>query len=130
MHHLILLLPIIGIIVFWLMPLNIAIPSYLAILLVSGLMYWAILRAIRKVPTTGANSLVGMEARVMSRLGPKDEAQYLVEADGEMWSANSSDTMEPGETATIIAVEGIKLIVKRSDSQSSSSPGTEKRNAT
>ena len=74
MHHLILFLPIIGIIVFWLLPVGIAIPSYLGILLVSGLMYWAILRAIKKTPITGDSGLVGNKARVVSKLGPSDES--------------------------------------------------------
>jgi membrane protein implicated in regulation of membrane protease activity len=118
MHHLILFLPLIGIAVFWLMPLGIAIPAYLAIVLVSGLMYWAILRAMKKIPTTGASGLVGAKARVVSKLGPSEEAQYLVEADGELWSANSPDMLGPGDIVIITDVEGIRLTVKRIDSQS------------
>jgi membrane protein implicated in regulation of membrane protease activity len=112
MHHLILFLPLIGIIVFWLLPIGIAIPSYLGILLISGLMYWAILRAIKTTPVTGASGLVGNKGIVVSKLGPSDEAQYLVEADGELWSANSSDTLERGEMVSIVGVDGIRLVVK------------------
>jgi membrane protein implicated in regulation of membrane protease activity len=112
MHHLILFLPIIGIAVFWLLPIGIAIPTYLGIVLISGLMYWAILRAIKRTPTTGASGLVGGKARVVSRLGPAEEAQYLVEADGELWSANSPDTLESGEIVSIVRVDGIRLFVK------------------
>ena len=122
MHHLILLLPLIGIIVFWLMPLGIAIPVYVGILLISGLMYWAILRSIKKTPTTGASGLVGAKTRVVSKLGPSEEAQYLVEADGELWSANSPDMLGPGDIVIITDVEGIRLTVKRIDSQSVPSP--------
>ena len=57
MHHLILFLPIIGIIVFWLFPLNIAIPIYAGIFVLSGLMYWAVIRAIRRVPVTGKRGM-------------------------------------------------------------------------
>ena len=117
MHHLILFLPLIGIIVFWLIPLNIAAPSYAGIVLVSGLMYWAIIRAMKKIPTTGVSGLVGSRARVVSELGPSDEAQYLVETDGEMWSANSPDVLKPGEEVRITGVKGIKLLVSHLDSQ-------------
>ena len=113
MHHLILLLPLIGIVVFWLLPPSSAIPVYLAILLASAGMYWAILRAIKRTPTTGATGLKGTSGRVVSRLKPSDESQYLVEADGELWSANSADTLQPGDEVRIVDVKGIRLEVAR-----------------
>jgi membrane protein implicated in regulation of membrane protease activity len=128
MQHLILLLPLIGIGIFWLMPLRIAAPSYAGIVLVSGLMYWAIIRAIKKIPTTGAGGLVGTRARVVSELDPSDEAQYLVEADGELWSANSPDVLKPGETVRITGVEGIKLLVSHFGSQQMSPSRAAKTN--
>jgi membrane protein implicated in regulation of membrane protease activity len=117
MHHLILMLPLIGAVVFWFMPLSIAAPSYVGIVLVSGLMYWAIIRAIKKTPTTGASGLIGTRARVVSKLSPSGEAQYMVEADGELWSANSSDKLEPGEIVSIKGVDGIRLLVSHFNSQ-------------
>ncbi len=123
MHHLILLLPIFGIIVFWLFPLNIAIPVYIAILIISGLMYWAIIRAIRKIPRRSP-SFVGDKARVVSRLGSKDEAQYMVEVHGELWSANSPDILNVGDIVTIKNVKGLTLWVQRDHiPESQSSPG-------
>ena len=113
MHHLILLLPLIGIVVFWLLPPSSAIPVYLAILLASAGMYWAILRAIKRTPTTGAMGLKGTSGRVVSRLKPSEESQYLVEADGELWSANSADILQPGDEVRIVDVKGIRLEVSR-----------------
>ena len=114
MHHLILLLPLIGIIVFWLFPLNIAIPVYIVILIISGLMYWAIIRAIRKIPVTGKNGLIGARAIVKSRSGPEDEARYLVEvtAEGELWQAASPDKLKPGDTVYFREVKGLVLLVQ------------------
>ena len=128
MHHLILFLPLIGIVVFWLMPLNIAAPSYAGIVLVSGLMYWAILRAMKKIPTTGVSGLVGAKARVVSEIHSSDEAKYLVEIDGELWSADSPDVLKPGEEVRITGVEGIKLIVSHFNSQQTSPSGAAKTN--
>jgi membrane protein implicated in regulation of membrane protease activity len=114
MHHLILLLPLIGIIVFWLLPLNIAIPAYIGILIISGLMYWAIIRAIRKIPTTGISGMIGAKAVVKSRLIPQDEAQYMVQvgAEGELWKASSSDQLKPGDIVSIQDVKGLVLEVR------------------
>jgi membrane protein implicated in regulation of membrane protease activity len=112
MHHLILLLPVFGIVVFWLFPLNFAIPIYIVILVISGLMYWAVIRAIRKIPRESP-SFVGDEAIVVSRLGPLDEAQYMVEVHGELWGANSPDVLNVGETVIITNAKGIILSVRR-----------------
>ena len=112
MHHLILFLPIFGIVVFWLFPLNIAIPLYVGILMISGLMYWAILRSLRKIPVTGKKGLLGTTARVTSRLGPLADAQYMVETAGELWKADSLAPLRIGDTVSIIKVKGLKLLVK------------------
>lgn len=112
MHHLILLLPIFGIVVFWLLPLGIAIPVYIAILIISGLMYWAIIRAVRNIPRASL-SFIGEQARVVSRLGPEDEFRYMVEVHGELWAAVSSDKLNVGDVVSIKSVKGIILWVQR-----------------
>lgn len=81
MHYL-LLLPLIGIVVFFIFPLGIAIPVYLFILIISGLMYWVIYRAMKKQPNFGREGLIGTEARVISKLEPGEEAQYMVRIRG------------------------------------------------
>ncbi len=92
-YLIILLLPLIGIIVFWLMPLYLAIPVYLVILLISGLLYWAIVRAMKRRPYTGSEGLIGEEARVVTKSGSHDAAEYIVSVRGELWSANSRDDL-------------------------------------
>ena len=113
MWHVVILLPILGIAVFWLMPVGFAIPGYLVILLLCGLVYWATIRAMRKRPVTGRESLVGDTARVVSELGPEDRVQYEVEAQGALWSANSPDVLKRGKTVHIMAVDGLTLTVRR-----------------
>jgi membrane protein implicated in regulation of membrane protease activity len=55
--------------------------------------------------------LIGTEAKVVSSLKPVGEAQYLVRSVGELWGATSRDVLQPGDTVSIIAVEGIRLVV-------------------
>jgi len=64
-YIILLLLPLIGIVVFWLLPLPLSIPIYLVILLASGLMYWTIVRAMKKRSKNGVEGLIGAEARVV-----------------------------------------------------------------
>ncbi len=115
MHHfvviLILMLPLIGIGVFWLLPLAAAIPIYLGILLVSGLMYWGLTILMRRQPSYGEEALVGTRAVVVSKLKPGAQGQYVVKVRGELWNANSQDDLKPGDTVRIAAASGLTLTV-------------------
>jgi len=113
MCHLILLMPVLSLPVFWLLPISQALPIYMIIAFVSGLLYWLIARALVRQPATGSESLVGAAAEVVSKLRPGDHAGYLVRSGGELWSADSPDPLQTGETVSITAVDGVRLIVGR-----------------
>jgi membrane protein implicated in regulation of membrane protease activity len=113
MWHLIIMLPIVGIIVFFLLPLRAAIPVYLVILLASGLAYWSVARAMRRRPKTGREGLIGATARIVSHVQPGGNAQYLVHTQGELWGADSPDALKEGELVTVTGMDGLKLRVKR-----------------
>jgi membrane protein implicated in regulation of membrane protease activity len=113
MWHLIIMLPIVGIIVFFLLPLSAAIPVYLVILLASGLAYWSVARAMRRRPKTGREGLIGATARVVSRAKPGGNARYLVRTQGELWGAESPDALREGEVVTVTGIDGLKLRVQR-----------------
>lgn len=113
MCHLILLMPVLGLPILWLMPLSFAIPSYVVIVLMSVFLYWLITKAMRKPIQDGFQSLIGTEAEVVSRRARDNPAQYLVRSQGELWSAYSTDTLQPGEQVNIVAVKGIGIVVER-----------------
>lgn len=113
MQHLILILPLLGIIIFWILPPGIAIPVYLLILVISGMMYWVIVRAMKKHPETGAEGLIGATTRIESSLQTRNETQYVVRIQGELWNATSSDLLKEGELVTVIGVTGLTLLVQR-----------------
>ena len=106
---LLMLLPIIAIPVFWLLPLGLAIPIYVFALLLSGAMFWL----MRRPAVTGEGSLIGKDADVVSQSSQGISSRYIVRAEDRLWTAQSRDTLQPGETATIVAVEGNKLIINR-----------------
>ena len=113
MCHLMLLMPIIALPIFWLLPPSSAVPIYAVLVAVSGLFYWLIARSMRKRPETGSEGLIGTQAEVVSRLRPLDHAQYLVKSRGELWSANCTDVLQPGDTVNVCALDGIRLLVER-----------------
>ena len=70
MCHLVLLMPVIGLAVFFVLPLPIAVLVYLAILGVSILLYKAVIDAMSRRVVTGREAMLGTHAgvkRVKSR---------------------------------------------------------------
>ncbi|MFQ5996983.1 MAG: NfeD family protein [Dehalococcoidales bacterium] len=112
MCHLILLMPLLGIPIFWLAPLNVAIPSYLIIVLVSVSLYWLIAKSMRQPIQDGFQSLIGTEAEVVAKLAADHSAKYLIRSQGELWSAYATDALDIGEWVKIVAVKGIGVVVE------------------
>lgn len=121
MHHLlvilIVMLPLLGVLMFWLLPFGVAIPAYIAVLAVSGLMYWGLVVLMRRQARFGREGMIGASAVVVSKLGPRSGAKYVVRVRGELWNADSSDDLKPGQQVTITAVVGLTLTVVRLDRQ-------------
>ncbi|MBI4186359.1 MAG: NfeD family protein [Chloroflexi bacterium] len=113
MCHLVLLMPVLGLPLFWLLPLSDALPGYGFIVLLSAGLYWPIARAMRRPVQDGFQSLVGTSAEVVSRSRPEQLAHYLVRSGGELWSAYCNEALEVGEQVKIVGVKGIGVIVRR-----------------
>lgn len=116
MCHLILLMPVLTLPIFWLMPPGLSIPIYAVIVVLTALLYRLIARSMGKQPLTGKEGLIGVVGEVVSRLGSATHAQYLVRSQGELWSASSPDVLQTGEMVSIAAVDGIRLVVRRNGS--------------
>lgn len=66
----------------------------------------------KKNSPPSVDSIVGLEAKVISQI---DNLSGAVKVKGTEWSARSTsdeDVIEEGKTVTILAVEGVQLIVK------------------
>ncbi len=116
--HAVLLLPFVGLPLFWLLPLEYALPINFVIWLATPFLYRVIRRAMRKPPADGFRSLVDTEAEVVSKSETGHSAKYLVRAqgEGELWSAHSMDVLNIGEWVNIVAVKGIGVVVERRNS--------------
>ncbi len=112
MCHLILLIPLAGLPLFWLLPLSSALALNVLLWWVSILIFYYVMKAMRLPPQDGFRSLIGTRAEVVSVVGPGSFTQYLVRAEGELWSARATATLQPGEAVNIKSVDGIKLVVE------------------
>ncbi|MFZ0930761.1 MAG: NfeD family protein [Syntrophobacteraceae bacterium] len=107
MWHLLLILPLLGLALFGFLPWQTALPLYLIILAASLGMYWKIILAQRQRPLVGKSAMVGDQAIVV-RL----EGNYVVvNYEGELWRAVSSQPLHHGQQVIIENVEGLALRV-------------------
>lgn len=100
----VLLLPVAGVVVFWLLPLGIAIPIYIVILILSGLIYWVLFRTVR-MPESGYTSVVGYNAVVISVPIVRRKECCWVKVKGELWRASSLDELQVGDKVVVIGIE-------------------------
>lgn len=109
MCHLILLLPLFGLPLFWIWPFELALPSYLAVLLLSGWVYWYAIAAMRRQVVIGPETLLHSQGEVVSRVA--DGLRIRVQS--ELWGADGDEALKPGDAVEVVGIEGLRLRVKR-----------------
>jgi membrane-bound serine protease (ClpP class) len=70
---------------------------------------YLVFRAQVQKPTVGKEALVGKVGKAMTRLSPRGKVQVQ----GEIWNAESDDTIEAGEAVIISGLSDLQLKVKR-----------------
>ena len=116
MCHLIFLVPLAGIPLFWILPLEYALPINILLWITSGILGYKVVRAMMMPSRDGFKSLIGTEAMVVSMVN-QSNGKYLVKAGHELWTARSNDTLRPGEKVRVAYLDGIKLMVARIDTE-------------
>jgi membrane protein implicated in regulation of membrane protease activity len=108
MCHIVLLMPLLALVLFWILPLEVALPVYLVILLVSILIYISLLRAMHRPVTTGQQALLGETCEITDIKNHKGHVMLH----GEIWEADISGHMHKGDEAIVTGVNGLRLKVK------------------
>ena len=116
MCHLFFLVPLAGIPLFWILPLEYALPINILLWITSGILGYKVVRAMMMPSKDGFKSLIGTEAMVVSMVN-QGYGKYLVKAGHELWTARSNETLRPGEKVRIAYLDGIKLVVARIDTE-------------
>ena len=107
MHHLLLFLPLLALILFYLLPWPCALPFYALILVGSIIAYWKALQAQRQPPVMGRRAMIGDRAVVVKAAKGGLEVEYK----GEIWNAVSPQPLQLGHEVIIEKVEGLILQV-------------------
>jgi membrane protein implicated in regulation of membrane protease activity len=111
----VMLLPVIALPVFWLLPLAQALPIYAFFILVSAAMFWFMRGSMKQPSVTGTEGLIGKDAKVASQSRLGNEPAYVVEVQGELWTATSADALKIGDKVKITTMDGLRLVVKRKE---------------
>ena len=111
MMALIMALPVLGIVLFYILPFPMALPLYLLLLFISGLIYYGMIKVMgrkRKV-RTGFEEMMGREALVVEDVSPQGKVQIY----NEIWTAKARGrTFLKGDKVRICDHEGLTLIVE------------------
>jgi membrane-bound ClpP family serine protease len=111
MCHLVLLMPLFGVIVFWIWPLSVALPVYLVILALSGLIYFVIMKAMHQPVKTGRQGLIGEVGEISDSKNHRGH----VSVHGEIWEADISSNLHRGDQAVVTGVNGLRLEVQKAN---------------
>lgn len=112
MCHLLLLLPVVALPVFWLLPLPAALPLYAVAAGIGVGFYLFAWKVYRTPPANGLHRLIGATGSVVS-VGARS---ITLRVGGELWMANVQDgPLTLGQRAVVVRVDGLRLTARPVD---------------
>lgn len=109
MCHLLLVLPLVSLILFWLLPIEVAATLYSFILLFCAILYWLIWKAMRRPVTTGVEGMIGAVGQVIQN----GKRTHKVFVRGEIWDAICEEALSVGESVEVIGLKRMELAVRK-----------------
>jgi membrane-bound ClpP family serine protease len=104
-------LPLLGLGLFYFFPLRMALPIYLCLLFISGLMYYGMFTVMgrKRRVRTGFEEMIGKDGLVFEDINPEGK----VRIDDELWTARAQGgRFLKGEKVRISGHEGLTLLVE------------------
>ncbi len=112
MCHVLLLLPVLALPVFWFWPLEIALPLYGVAGVASVGIYALVYRAWRTPLAHGPQTLIGAIGCVISA----ERQRAILRLGGELWLADvQGQPLTPGEQAEVVGIHGLQLKARKVD---------------
>jgi membrane protein implicated in regulation of membrane protease activity len=108
MCHILFALPFVGLVLFWLLPLEQAIFFYSLILIVCAALYWLMWKDFWRPVATGVEGMIGGKAEVIQN----GNATLKVFFRGEIWDAISPKDLSVGQRVEITGVERMRVVVR------------------
>lgn len=108
-HVLLFGLPVLGLPLFWIFPLPVALALYLPLSALSIGFGMVVIRTLRRPVSTGVEALRGRSGRVVTVDGQSIMVQ--LDGDGELWQATSSEPLAAMQAVDVVDIDGLTLIV-------------------
>lgn len=106
MCHLVLLMPLLTLPVFWLLPFYLAVPAYLVVLALSAGVYWLAIRAMHMPMACGGPALLHSRGVVVN-VGRHPR----IRMGGEFWEVESDRALRAGDWVEVAGRRGLTLRV-------------------
>lgn len=111
MCHLLWMLPVLALPLFWIFDFYTAFPIYLGVVVLSGVMFYLTMRSMRQAPQSGIESMQGEIVEVMEASGSRGRVRYH----NTVWYAIAREPIAVGEKVRIIGNQGLRLIVEKEE---------------
>lgn len=109
MCHIIFVLPFAFLLLFLFLPFEQAMLLYALVLLICGLLYWLIWKAMRRPVTTGVEGMMGAVGQVIHN----GKRTHKVFVKGEIWDAICDEALSVGESVEVIGLKRMELAVRK-----------------
>lgn len=112
MCHIVLFAPILALPLFLFLPLRMAFPGYLAVVLTTAFIYFKIIAAMKAKVETGMEGMTDREAVVVEDIDPEGRVRFK----NELWAATAEGKkLFKGQRVKICGFQGLKVIVGNSN---------------
>jgi len=109
MCHVLWMLPILGLPFFWVLDFSVALPLYLGLLVLSGVVMLLTVRSVQQPPSSGMEGMRGDLAEVVEAIRFRGRVRYH----NALWYASAREPLDVGETVRIVGNKGLCLLVER-----------------
>lgn len=111
MCHLLWMLPILGLPLFWIFDFYTALLIYLGVLTLTGVTLYLTIQSIRQAPQSGIEGMQGEIVEVIEASGAHGRVRYH----NTLWYAAAREPIAVGEKVRIIGNKGLCLIVEKEE---------------
>ncbi len=109
MCHVLWMMPVLGLPLFWMFDFSVALSLYLGILALSGVVMVLTVASIRKPASSGIEAMHGEVAEVVEAIRRRGRVRHR----NEYWYAESRDPIDVGDQVRIVGHRGLCLQVER-----------------
>ena len=109
MCHVLWMMLILGLPLFWVLDFFLALPLYLGILALSGVVLLLTVQSLKQPPSSGIEGMHGDIAEVVEALCPRGKVRYH----NQLLYAAAREPIGVGETVCIVGHQGLCLLVEK-----------------